>query len=58
MLRRGRQPIDEAAAVEPILRNLREELFREYPDLGLWQSMTLVLYGDGRVLPSFDYRSP
>lgn len=58
VLRRGRQPIDEAAAVEPILRNLREELFREYPDLGLWQSMTLVLYGDGRVLPSFDYRSP
>jgi hypothetical protein len=57
VLRRGRQPIDEAAAIEPILHDLREELLREYPDLGPWQSMTLVLNGDGRILPSFEYRT-
>jgi hypothetical protein len=56
-LRRGRQPIDEATAIEPLLRRLRDDMCREKPDLGLWFSMTFNLSGDGRILPSFDYET-
>ena len=45
VLRRGRQPIDEAAAIEPLLRRLRDDMCREKPDLGLWLAMTFNLVG-------------
>lgn len=57
VLRRGRQPIDEAAAIEPLLRRLRDDMCGENPELGLWFSMTFNLSGDGRILPSFDYET-
>jgi len=57
VLRRGRQPIDEAAAIEPILRRLRDDMWQAKPDLGLWHSMRFKLYADGRILPSFDYEN-
>jgi hypothetical protein len=55
VLRRGRQPIDEADAVEPILRGLRDDMWRAQPELGLWYSMAFVLSADGRIVPRFDY---
>jgi len=57
VLRRGRQPIDEAAAIEPILRRLRDDMWQAEPDLGLWHSMRFKLKADGRILPSFDYET-
>lgn len=57
VLRRGRQPVEEAAAIEPLLRELRDGMWRDQPDLGLWYSMRFVLYADGRILPSFDYET-
>jgi hypothetical protein len=57
VLRRGRQPIDEAAAIEPILRSLREDMWRAQPDLGLWYAMSFALYADGRIFPRFDYEA-
>jgi hypothetical protein len=56
VLRGGWRPIDEANAIEPILRGLRDEMWQAHSDLGLWYSMSFGLYADGRVLPSyFDY---
>ena len=55
VLRHGRQPVEEAAAIEPILRALRDEMWRAKPDLGLWYSMALRLGASGCILPSFDY---
>jgi hypothetical protein len=57
VLRRGRQPIDEAAAIEPILRNLRDQMWRTQPELGLWYAMSFALYADGRIFPRFDYEA-
>lgn len=57
VLRRGRQPIKEAAAIEPLLRKLREEMWQGQPELGLWYSMAFRLYADGRLLPHFDYQT-
>jgi hypothetical protein len=55
VFRRGRQPIEEAAAIEPLLRGLREEMWRTQPALGLWYWMSFVMFADGRILPRFDY---
>ncbi|HLG82827.1 MAG TPA: hypothetical protein VKY22_17580 [Bradyrhizobium sp.] len=55
VLRRGRQPVEEAAMIEPILRDLRDDMWREMPNLGLWYSMAFGLYADGRIMPRFDY---
>jgi hypothetical protein len=55
VLDRGRKPIKEAAAIEPILRGLRDEMWQAERDLGLWFSMTMRLGADGSILPSFDY---
>jgi hypothetical protein len=57
VLRRGRQPIDEAAAIEPLLRRLRDDMCRTQPDLGLWYSMTFALMPNGCILPNFDYET-
>jgi hypothetical protein len=57
VLRRGRQPIEEAAAIEPLLRGLRDEMWRAKPELGLWYSMSFAMNGSGRVLPRFDYET-
>jgi len=55
VLRCGRQPIEEAALIEPLLCDLRDELWREQPALGLWYSMSFALSADGCILPRFDY---
>lgn len=55
VLSRGPQPFGEAAAIESLLRDLREEMRRAQPELGLWYAMKFGLYADGRVMPSFDY---
>ncbi len=55
VLRRGRQPVEEAEIIEPILRDLRDEMWRGMPNLGLWYSMAFALYADGRIMPRFDY---
>jgi hypothetical protein len=57
VLRRGRQPIEEAAAIEPLLRKLREEMWQDQPEWGLWYSMAFRLYANGRILPRFDYET-
>lgn len=57
VLRRGRQPIEQSSEIEPILRQLRDEMWRERPSLGLWQAMSFRLYADGRILPDFDYET-
>ena len=57
VLRRGRQAVEEAEAIEPILRDLRDEMWRGMPNLGLWYSMAFALYADGRIMPSFDYET-
>lgn len=58
VLGRGRQPLEEAAAIEPILRKLRDDMWRARPDLGLWYSMSFGLYADGHVLPyGFNYET-
>jgi hypothetical protein len=58
VLGRGTQPLAEAAIIEPILRGLRDEMWRVKPELGLWYSMSFGLYADGRVLPyGFDYET-
>lgn len=57
VLRRGRQVVEEAEAIEPILRDLRDEMWRGMPNLGLWYSMAFGLYADGRIMPSFDYET-
>ncbi|HEX9211678.1 MAG TPA: hypothetical protein VF901_14320, partial [Bradyrhizobium sp.] len=55
ILTRGPQPFEEAAAIESLLRELREEMRRAQPELGLWSAMSFGLYADGRVMPRFDY---
>ena len=55
VLRRGPQSFAEAAVIEPLLRELREEMRRAQPQLGLWYGMAFGLYADGRVMPRFDY---
>jgi hypothetical protein len=55
VLRNGRHPFPEAAAIEPLLRALREEQAQAEPDLGLWSSMAFRMNAEGRILPSFDY---
>ena len=57
VLRRGRQPVEEAREIESILRDLRNEMWRGMPNLGLWYSMAFALYADGRIIPSFDYET-
>jgi hypothetical protein len=57
VLRRGRQPIDEAAAIKPLLRGLRDDMCRTRPDLGLWFSMNFTLKANGSILPNFDYEA-
>ncbi|CAN7755159.1 hypothetical protein LJR220_002487 [Bradyrhizobium sp. LjRoot220] len=57
ILDRGRQPIDEAAAIEPLLRGLRDDMWRALPNLGLWYSMSFAMTADGRILPRFDYET-
>jgi hypothetical protein len=52
---RGRQRIEEARLIEPALCDLRDELWRTQPALGLWYSMSFALSADGRILPRFDY---
>jgi hypothetical protein len=55
VLRRGPQPFEEAKAIEALLRELRDDMRRAQPELGLWYSMDFSLYADGRVMPRFDY---
>ena len=57
VLSHGRQPISESTAIEPILRKLRDDMWRESADFGLWYSMTFTLAADGRILPYFDYET-
>lgn len=57
VLRRGRQPVEEASVVEPLLRELRDQMWRDQPTLGLWYSMSFGLYADGRIVPRFDYET-
>jgi hypothetical protein len=57
VLRRGRQPVEEAEAIEPLLRGLRDEMWRAHPALGLWYSMFFGLHADGSILPGFDYEA-
>jgi hypothetical protein len=57
IFQRGPQPFPEAAAIEPLLRELRDEMRLAQPELGLWFSMRFGLYADGRVMPQFDYDS-
>ncbi|GLR91800.1 hypothetical protein [Bradyrhizobium iriomotense] len=51
----GPRPLKEAKAIEPLLRELRDDMRRAQPELGLWYSMDFGLYADGRVMPRFDY---
>ncbi len=55
VLTRGPQPFEEASSIESLLRDLRDEMRRASPELGLWYAMSFGLYADGRVMPSFDY---
>ncbi len=55
VLSRGPQPFEEAAAIESLLRDLREEMRKTQPELGLWYAMKFGLHADGRVMPSFEY---
>jgi len=57
VLRCGRQPIEEAALIEPLLCDLRDEMWRVQPALGLWYSMSFALSADGRIVPRFDYQT-
>jgi len=53
----GRRPIEEARLIEPLLCDLRDEMWRAQPALGLWYSMSFALSADGRILPRFDYQT-
>jgi hypothetical protein len=57
VLRRGRQPVEEADVVEPLLRDLRDAMWHEQSSLGLWYWMAFVLSADGRIFPRFDYET-
>ena len=51
------QPIREAAAVEPVLRGLRDDMWRAHPLLGLWYAMSFGMSADGQINPNFDYEA-
>ncbi|MGY8662847.1 hypothetical protein Q3C01_10815 [Bradyrhizobium sp. UFLA05-109] len=55
VMRSGPQSFKEEKAIEPLLRELRDDMRRAQPELGLWYSMDFGLYADGRVMPRFDY---
>ena len=55
VFRNGPTPIPEALAIEPIVRDLREEMAREMPRLGRWRELGLALHADFRILPRFVY---
>jgi hypothetical protein len=55
VLKSGPQPFEESASIESLLRDLRDEMRRAQPELGLWYGMKFGLYPDGRVMPRFDY---
>jgi hypothetical protein len=55
ILERGPQPFEEAPGIESLLRELRDEMRRARPALGLWYAMSFGLYADGRVMPRFEY---
>lgn len=57
VLRAGPQPVPEAAAVEPLLRALRDRQALDDPELGLWFGAELQLGADGTILPRFDYQT-
>jgi len=57
VLHGGPQPVPEAAAVEPVLRALREEQWKASPGLGLWYGMDFGLRADGSIWPTFDYQN-
>lgn len=57
VLDRGRQPIEEAAVIEPLLRGMRDDMWRALPNLGLWYSMSFAMTADGCILPRFDYET-
>jgi hypothetical protein len=57
VLQRGRRPVEQAQAIEPILRELRDEMWCSMPNLGLWYSMAFGLSADGRIMPRFDYET-
>jgi hypothetical protein len=57
ILEGGWRPFDEASAIEPLLRELRDEMWRAQPALGLWYLMGFALAADGRILPRFDYEA-
>lgn len=57
VLRRSRQRIEEARLIEPLLCDLRDEMWRAEPALGLWYSMSFALSADGRTFPRFDYET-
>ena len=53
----GPQPFDEASAIEPWLRQLREEMWHDMPALGLWYSMEFRLHANRQIFPQFDYQT-
>lgn len=55
ILKHGPQPFEEAVSIESLLRELREQMWKGQPELGLWYEMGFGLYADGRVMPSFAY---
>ncbi|UWU65589.1 hypothetical protein ACNJYD_19010 [Bradyrhizobium sp. DASA03005] len=55
ILKQGAQPFEEATSIESLLRELREQMWKAQPELGLWYAMRFGLYADGRVMPSFEY---
>lgn len=55
VLTHGPRPFEEAAAIESLLRDLRDEMRRARPELGLWYAMDFDLLADGRIMPRFDY---
>jgi hypothetical protein len=56
-LRSRLQPVEEATEVEPVLRGLREDMWRQNPSLGLWYSMWFGMGVNGWINPNFDYET-
>jgi hypothetical protein len=52
---RGIESIPEAERLKPFVLKLREEQRRLAPELGNCPQINLTLYGDGKLLPVFDY---
>ncbi|MCP3389633.1 hypothetical protein NLM27_12695 [Bradyrhizobium sp. CCGB12] len=55
VLSQGPQLFEEAASIESLLRDLREQMRRAQPELGLWYAMQFGLHADGRIMPNFEY---